>query len=149
MVAAVFASQGTFGKSIGRHHHKRIAATITMRRRWRTTRRCSAPLIDLSRDGGPGEHSPGAITAERRRTRVPASSRSIRPSTPSATSGRTLIERIAQQRASAITSPLSSRQTFVHKCFGNPLLLGLRAARPINIGARAIVIAIEKQHARP
>ena len=33
--------------------------------------------------------------------------------------------------------------------FGNALLLRLRAARAIDVGARAIVIAIEKQHAGP
>ena len=33
--------------------------------------------------------------------------------------------------------------------FGHALLLGLRAARAIDVGAGAIVIAIEEQHARP
>ena len=32
---------------------------------------------------------------------------------------------------------------------GLALQLGLRAARALDIGARAIVVAIEKQHARP
>ena len=37
----------------------------------------------------------------------------------------------------------------MHQRFGNALLLGLRAARAIDVGARAIVSAIEEQHARP
>ena len=37
----------------------------------------------------------------------------------------------------------------MHERFRNALLLGLRAAGAIDVGARAIVIAIEKQHARP
>jgi hypothetical protein len=32
---------------------------------------------------------------------------------------------------------------------GNALLLGLRAARPLDVGPRAIVIAIEKKNAGP
>ena len=37
----------------------------------------------------------------------------------------------------------------MHQRFGNALLLGLRAAGAIDVGARAIVVAIEEQHAGP
>ena len=63
---------------------------------------------------------------------------------------RALIERVAQQRARANHFALvEGGEPFVHQRFGNALLLRLRAARAIDVGARAIVIAIEKQHAGP
>ena len=63
---------------------------------------------------------------------------------------RALIERVAQQRAGAHHFALVERfEAFVHERFGDALLLGLRAARAIDVGARPIVVAIEEQHARP
>ena len=63
---------------------------------------------------------------------------------------RALIERIAQQRAGARHfAAVESLEAFVDQGFGDALLLGLRAARAIDVGARPIVVAIEEQHARP
>jgi hypothetical protein len=75
----------------------------------------------------------------------------MRPSTPSATScDAPLIERVAQERAGARHFAAIKRlEPFMHEGFRDALLLGLGAARAIDVGARPIVIAIEKEHARP
>jgi hypothetical protein len=61
-----------------------------------------------------------------------------------------LIERVAQQRASAAhLSTIECLEPLMDQRFGRALLLCLRAARAIDIGAGSIMIAIEEEHARP
>ena len=63
---------------------------------------------------------------------------------------RALIERVAQQRACAIDFSLTKGfETLMDQRLGNALLLRLSAARALDVGARPIVAAIEKQHASP
>lgn len=61
-----------------------------------------------------------------------------------------LVEGIAQERPSADDLATIERfEALVHERLRDSLLLGLSASGPIDIGARSIVGAIEKEHARP
>ena len=56
--------------------------------------------------------------------------------------------RSAGPRAGRLTA-IERRDAAMQQLFRLALPLGLRAARPLDVGARAIVAAVEKQHARP
>jgi len=63
---------------------------------------------------------------------------------------RSLVERITQQRARAFDFAFAECfKTFMHQRLGDTLLLGLRAAGALDVGASPIVLAIKEQHARP
>src|SRR5262249_55063194 len=64
--------------------------------------------------------------------------------------GRALHDRLLDQAARLIAfTALEGRDARLQQFLGLTLLLGKRAARPLDVGARPRVAAIEKQRARP
>jgi hypothetical protein len=61
-----------------------------------------------------------------------------------------LVERVAEQRPGANHFPaIEGFEALVHQRFGNAELLGLGAARAIDVRTGAVVIPVEEQDARP